>query len=273
MFDTHCHLQFSAFEGKVDEIVVEAYHAGVIHMVVPGTDVETSEKGITIAQKYEHVYAAVGIHPHHVYQIKKLKLHVKKELEKIEALLENRAVVAVGEIGLDRHAYKKTKYENYQVDDSFIDLQKELFIAQVQLAKKYKKSVIIHNRETRGELLELLFDHWTSDFEGRMVFHCCEPDGLLLDFAKKHRIFIGVDGDITYRKDKQEFIKQVPLELLVLETDAPFLLPEPFRSQKLFPNEPKYLLRIKKHIAERIGVSEKMIQEKTVENAKRLFSL
>lgn len=273
MFDTHCHLQFAAFEGKVDDIVVAARKVGVTHMVVPGTDAETSERGIAIAQKYEHVYAAMGIHPHHAYQIKSQKLKVTEEVKKIEKLLKNKEVVAVGEIGLDRHVYKKTKYEQYQIDESFIDLQKQLFIAQLQLAKKYKKSVIIHNRETRDELLEILVRHWASDFEGRMVFHCCEADDLLLDFAKKQHIFIGIDGDITYRRDKQVFIKNVPLELLVLETDAPFLLPEPLRSQKLFPNKPEHLFIIKKHLAELMGVSEKIIEEQTVENAKHLFSV
>ncbi|HLD26678.1 MAG TPA: TatD family hydrolase [Patescibacteria group bacterium] len=282
MFDTHCHLQFSAFEGKVDEIVEEAFHAGITHILVPGTDIDTSKKAIDIALKYDFIYSAVGIHPHHVIEYKKENIKNKKpkkkihyDLEVIEKLLQskNNKIVAVGEIGLDRHVYKKTKYENYQIDDSFIALQKELFVAQLQLAKKYHKSVIIHNRETRDELLETLKEQWSHDFEGHMVFHCCEPDDLLLDFAKKHHIYIGVDGDITYRKDKQEFIKKIPPDLLVLETDAPFLLPEPFRSQKRFPNKPAYLVYIKKQIALLKGVSEKIVDDKTMENAINLFTL
>ncbi len=293
MFDTHCHLQFSAFEGKINSVVEEAFHAGVTHIVVPGTDVDTSKKAVDIALKYDFIYSAVGIHPHHVYELKvksqKSKVNpdqigVKSHdeqvkttqiIEKIEDLLKNKnnKIVAVGEIGLDRHQYKKTKYDQYQIDEIFITLQKELFIAQLHLAKKYKKSVIIHNRETRDELLIILREQWSSDFEARMVFHCCEPDEMLLDFAKKHHIFIGVDGDITYRKDKQEFVKQIPLDLLVLETDAPFLLPESLRSQKRFPNKPAHLVMIKKYIAHILVVDEKVIEERTTENAKRLFSL
>lgn len=300
MFDTHCHLQFSAFEGRVNEIVEKALQAGVTHIVVPGTDIETSEKGSIIAQKYEHIYASVGIHPHHIYQIKNVprsgiplcgkklvpsedeelkvhnydeKLKITKEIEKIEDLLKNKdkKIVAVGEIGLDRHQYKKTKYEHYHIDESFIALQKELFIAQLQLAKKYKKSVIIHNRETRDELLEILRDHWASDFEGHMVFHCCEPDDILLDFAIQHHVFIGIDGDITYRKDKQEFIKKVPLDLIVLETDAPFLLPEPFRTQKAYPNKPAHIPYIAKAVALLLKKDVEKLSADTDKNARALF--
>lgn len=292
MFDTHCHLQFQAFEGKVDQIIHEAQTAGIQNFVVPGTDIETSQKAVEIAARFEQVYAAVGIHPHHVYEMKSnptSRYHVWRLRERarscaplnsllpcidaLEKLLKEKKVVAVGEIGLDRHVYAKTKYEKYTVTDEFILLQKELFIVQLRLAKQYQKSVIIHNREAKDAMLEILENRWDTFFSGKMVFHCCEPDGDLLDFAKKREIFIGVDGDLTYRADKQNFVRDVPLDLLVMETDAPFLTPAPIRERRKFPNRPAHLVYLRKMLADIYGKEERYIDEATTKNAKKLFQL
>lgn len=284
MFDTHAHLNFKSFDGIVDEVIAQAKKAGVTHMTVPGTDIASSKRAIAIAEKNDNVYAAVGIHPHHVFQyVTQNKTHVTQEIKKLAELLDSCVssyklhdscpIVALGEIGLDRHIYKKTKYENYQVDELFIEAQKELFVAQLELAKKYQKSVIIHNREAKKDTLSILSKHWNSFFAGRMVLHCCEPDAELLEFAKSHHIYIGVDGDVTYQADKQAFIKTIPLEMLVLETDAPFLSPEPFKSQKVFPNKPANLKIIAEFVAKLYGISSEKIEKQTAENAKKLFRL
>src|SRR3989338_4125885 len=164
MFDTHCHLNFKAFEGKVDRVIDRARKAGVNYFVIPGTDVDTSQKAIEIAEKFPNVYAAVGIHPHHMYQYQKernrhpefisgsdskkqMLNQVQHDIKTIEQFISHPKVVAVGEGGLDRHYYQKTKYSNYHVDEEFVKLQKELFLEQLKLAYKYKKALIIHNRE------------------------------------------------------------------------------------------------------------------------------
>lgn len=181
---------------------------------------------------------------------------------------------------MDRHMYEATVYENYAVNDQFIEIQKELLKKQIDLAKKYKKSIIFHNREAKQDVLSILQDQWDSIFEYRSVFHCCEPDFVetghaqsLLQFAKNHKMFIGVDGDITYYPEKQEFIKQVPLEMLVLETDSPFLLPEPLKTERKYPNEPKNIALFTKLIADLKETSVEEIVMKTTENAMRLFKL
>lgn len=283
MFDTHCHLNFKAFSGKVSQVIEEAKKTGVKYFVVPGTDLETSKKAIEIEEKFDGVYAAVGIHPHHLFKLKakSQKLKVEKELEEIEELLNQPKVVAVGEIGLDRYLYQKTKYKDYQVDEEFIELQKMFFIEQLKLAKKYKKAVIIHNRQARKDLLEILsspnYELLITNYS--FVFHCCESDDDLLDFAQKHKIFIGVDGDVTYDEKKQEFIKKVPLELLVLETDSPFLLPvipsltRSEKDRKKIINEPKNLPLIAEFVAKLKNVSVDKLIEKTTKNAKKLFDL
>jgi len=293
MFDTHCHLNFSAFDGILEKVISEGKNEGVEKFVVPGTDVETSKKAVGIAKKYEGVYAAVGIHPHHVKKYQKempkqvrhdklsschpeldLGSLLNNDFKKLEKLITHPKVVAIGEIGLDRHIYQKTKYEDYKIDEEFIKLQKEVFLTQLNLAKKYKKTVIIHNRQAKNDLLKILNTYYLL-LNTSMVFHCCEPDFDLLDFAKKHHIYIGVDGDVTYDPKKQAFVKEIPLSLLVLETDSPFLTPAPLRNDKKtkFPNTPKNLILVAQKVAEIKGEKVEKIRKVTKNNSMKLFMI
>jgi len=194
--------------------------------------------------------------------------NLEKELKNIESLLINPKVVAIGEVGIDRHHYEKTKHKDYKVDEEFVSLQKEFLIAQIKLAVKYDKGLILHNREAKDDMFEVLNKVWDKKLEGRSVFHCCEPSKKLLAFAVDHKMFIGVDGDIAYYKEKQEFIKTVPLEMLVLETDSPYLSPT-----RKFPNEPKSIKVIAEYIANLKNVSVEKIAETTTINAKKLFKI
>jgi len=296
MIDTHCHLNFKAFRKNLADVIEAAKRAGVNQIIVPGTDVETSKKAVEIAERYEEIWAAVGIHPHHVYQIQnskgngfdfahhcpeqgrtdKIQNHNskfknKELLNDLERLLVHQKVVAIGEVGLDKHVYQKTKYENYQVDNELIELQKELLRLQIKLAIKYKKTIILHNRESTKEILDLLITNRYPLSAMRVVFHCCEPDDRLLEFAIQNHIYLGVDGDVTYREDKQAFVKKIPPELLVLETDSPYLLPEPLRSKKAYPNEPKNIPLIAEFISQLRSISINQLIEITTKNAERLF--
>ena len=302
MFDTHCHLNFSVFENNLSEVIGQAKKAGVNYFVVPGTDVKTSKKAVEIAEKYDGIYVAVGIHPHHVCQYRndsaaqffhtrvsprqgrgpleseKIVTASSKQMSSLISLLSHPKVVAIGEVGIDKHEYKKTKYSNYQIGLEFIEYQKLFLKEQIRLAIKYNKSLIVHNRRATEEVLEILDEPTVAKaLADKAVFHCCEPDEELLNFAKEHRIFIGVNGDVTYNRKKQEFVKKIPLELLVLETDSPYLLPEPLKSQKLFPNEPKNLPIIAEFIAKLINRPARRSIDVggligvTTENAKRLF--
>lgn len=284
MFDTHCHLNFSRFKKNVDSVITEAKAQGVHTIIVPGTDVKRSQKAVEVASSHEGVYAAVGIHPHHAYQYivksekSKVERFIEEDLEQIEESLQDTKVLAVGEVGLDNHTYEKTKYAEYQVGDEFVRIQKDLFRAQVKLAIKYKKSLIIHNREAKRELLQILEEVWDPVLSGRTVFHCCEPDRDLYEFAKQHQIFLGVDGDITYYPEKQKFWKEITqngtdLSQMVLETDAPFLLPEPYRSRKEFPNTPAHLPFIAGFVAEMLSIDVKLLATKSAENGAALFGL
>lgn len=274
MFDTHTHLNFRRFKKNFDKVIKEAKNKGVIGFVVPGTDLKTSRQALAIANRYPYVFAAVGLHPHHVYKLVKLKNwreEMETILEELDKLLSEKKVVAVGEVGLDKYSYQQTKYDGYKIDDRLISLQKELLIEQIKLAIKHKKSLILHNREATKEFLNILENGWDKQLEGRTVFHCCEPNDSLLDFARHHRIFIGVDGDVTYNWEKQVFIKKVPLAMLVLETDAPFLLPEPLRSQRKYPNEPGNLPIIVNFLAHLLVKTRREIIKATTQNACLLF--
>jgi len=281
MFDTHCHLNFKRFKKNLDDVISRAKESGITEIVIPGTDVKSSKKAVEIAGQYNWMYAAVGIHPHHAFKIMKHEVinnkletqNMQHILGEIETLLSDPKVVAVGEIGMDKHVYENTKYEEYSVDERFLDIQKELFRKQIELAIQHRKSLIIHNREATDELIEILNTHWSSKLERRSVLHCCEADIRLLEIAKAHHMFIGVDGDVTYDTAKQDFIKEVPIEMLVIETDSPFLLPEPLRSERKYPNEPAHIHYIVEQVARIKGVSREEIIERTCENGKMLFTL
>jgi TatD DNase family protein len=296
-FDTHCHLNFKSFKKTLPEVIARAHEAQVSRILIPGTDRKTSEQAIAIAEAYEQMYAAVGIHPHHVYDLyrKREKEHlagqkrnesqpipeaqnesediVTTELTFIESFLQNPDVVAVGEIGLDKHMYQATKYDDYIVNTAFISLQKKILRMQLALAQRYKKPVVIHNREAKDELLSTLNDVWSDEFCYNMVFHCCEPHKDLLSFALDHKIYIGVDGDVTYDQQKKDFIRTVPLKQLVIETDAPFILPEPYRSRKEYPNEPSHVGVVAETVAQITDIPVADIAQQTMENGKALFNL
>jgi len=274
MFDTHCHLNFKRYKKTLDDVIARALEAGVTRIVIPGTDITSSKKAIEIAAAHEGFYAAVGIHPHHAFKLLQSdEMTVESELSEIEKLLDHPKVVAVGEVGMDRHEYEETKYAAYAVDEAFIKTQEQLLCSQITLAIEYNKSLILHNREAIGDILPILEDCWDQKLAGRTVFHCCEPNLRLLTFAQKHHIIIGVDGDVTYDSAKQNFISQVPIEMLVVETDSPFILPEPLLSQKKYPNEPAHMRYVIEMVAKLKESTIEEISKITMENGQRLFGL
>jgi len=270
LFDTHCHLNFKEFNSNVSEVINRAQDIGVEMVVVPGTDLNNSQKAIEIAKNNKGIFAAVGIHPHHVKEYLDNFVNWKITIEK---LLNDQNVVAVGEVGLDKHEYSSSRYQDNKVTMGYLNLQKQFLVSQLKLAVSHNKSLILHNRKATGEILDVLEDNWSSELVHRTVFHCCEPEEELLDFAISHNIFIGIDGDITYKKRKQEFIKRIPLNLLVLETDSPLLLPEPLKSIKEYPNEPKNLLIIADFISNLLKIRKEELIKQTTRNAKILFGM
>jgi TatD DNase family protein len=270
--DTHCHLNFKRFNKTRDHVINEAQQKEVGLFIVPGTDIPLSLKAVELATQNPAVYAAIGIHPHHTFDLKQAN-NMTSDIQELEKLITHPKVVAIGEVGLDRHVYEDTKYPEYQISEEFMDAQKKYFIAQLHLADTYKKALIIHNRETKKELLDILNRELNDSMRFHTVFHCCEPDDELLAYAIAHNIYIGIDGDVTYGGEKGVFAKNIPLDMLVLETDSPFLLPEPLKTQKLYPNTPANIPLITQCIASLKGIKVEEVAEATTRNAKRLFNL
>lgn len=271
--DTHCHLNFKRFKKDREDVILRSKTAGITGFIVPGTDIPLSETAVEIAVHHEGVYAAIGIHPHHTFNIQTATNSLATDIDALRKLVTHPKVVAIGEIGLDKHEYEDTKYPEYHISEAFMNAQIEYFIAQLTLAKIHGKALIIHNRETKKELLDILQSEWDESMRFRTVFHCSEPDRELLSFAKAHDIYIGVDGDVTYGGEKASYVREVPLEMLVLETDSPFFLPEPLKTQKLYPNTPANIPLIAQYISDLKGMSVEEVAKTTTRNAKRLFKI
>lgn len=264
MIDVHCHLNFHAFEKDVDEVIKQAFEAGVTKIVNVGTKIDSSQKAIELAEKYDNLYAIIGVHPHHADKLE------DNWIQELQSLAKNPKVVGIGEIGMDYFRYKS----NDIVDPK---LQKEVFIKQIELAYKLKLPLQIHNRHAGNEIIDILLNHKSYLLNPPGMFHCVSGN---LDFLKKVLdlgFYVGFDGNITYSglapgedTDLKNLIKYTPLDRIVAETDSPFLTPLPHRGSR---NVPSYVIITAKFIAQIKGVTFEEFEVKTIENANTIFNL
>jgi len=268
LVDTHCHLNFQAFETDLDSVVQAAAKAGVKQIIIPGSDLTNSQKAIAIAQKYPRIYAAVGIHPHHVknpsFQSNDWPAKIKADLRQ---LAQQPKVVAIGETGLDYYEYQLSKYPDNKITPAIKEKQKELFKIHLEIARQLQLPVIIHNREAHQDMLTLL-DSDLKDLTG--VFHCFSGDQEFLEAVLKQGFYAGIDGNLTYSKSVLKNAKRIPLDRLLLETDAPFLTPKPFQNER---NQPKNVKIIAQYLANKLKIPVEKISQQTTANAQRLFKL
>ncbi len=271
--DTHAHLNFEAFKDDWREVVERAADAGVRKMVVVGTDLDSSCRAIELSSQHEALYAAVGIHPHHVKQIENGELRIENAQEELEKLAQNPKVVAIGEVGLDYHVYQASKRyteEQLAITPHMKNLQKKLLGMQMEIAKKLDKPLILHSREAGEDVLDVL-EHY-SKIDGKMprgVFHC-------FDGSKKYAVkiltaglYISFTGNVTFLADRASVAMTVPLERLLLETDSPLI--KPYRVNERC--EPIDVLTIAKFHAQQRKVNLEEIERQTASNAERLFKL
>lgn len=263
MIDTHCHLNFKAFEKDYDQVIKEAFEAGVTKIINVGTKIDSSKRAVELSEQYENLYAIVGVHPHHADKIEK-----GWEIE-LEQLAKHPKVVAIGECGMDYYSYKS----NAIVDPK---LQREVFIKQIELAHKLKLPLQIHNRHAGKDILDILINHKSLILNPPGMFHCFSGD---LDFLKKVLdlgFYVGFDGNITYEgrapgEDTKlpDLVKATPIDRIVVETDSPYLPPEPHRGSR---NKPSYAILIGEKIAQIKGISFDFITQKTSQNAQKIFN-
>lgn len=252
IFDTHAHYDSGAFNADREEILSALPEAGVALVVNPGCDLETSRTAVDLAERFPHVYAAVGVHP------SDCEGWGDAEFEELEALSLHEKVVAIGEIGLDY----------YWPDNPPRDFQQQVFRRQIELALKRDLPIIVHDREAHQDSLNVVLDYP----ELRGVFHCFSGSPEMAEILIKRGWYLGIDGPITYKNARRapEVAEVIPLDRIVVETDAPYLTPEPFRGKR---NDSRYLPYVIEKMAQWKGVTPQELTAITYENGKRLFGL
>ena len=246
--DTHCHI-VSEYYDDIDEVIKNAIDNGVLKIIINGYNMQSNREVLELVKKYDIVYGALGIQPEELYD------YNDDSLKFIEEHINDEKIIAVGEIGLDYH---------YDTDKK---LQKELFKRQLKIAYKYNKPVIIHSRDCIQETYNILKE---SKVKGTM--HCYSGSKeMALEFIKIG-FLIGIGGVSTFKNAKNivDVIKYIPLEYIILETDSPYLTPEPYRGKR---NEPMYIPIVAKRVADIKGLDIKEIERTTTDNARRLFDI
>ena len=253
-FDTHAHYNDSAFDDDRDEMIKACREAGMTGAVNCGTDVRTSLECIALAEKYDFLYAAAGIHPEEALS------YTPGEIDKIRELLKHPKVVAVGETGLDY----------YYEDGAPKEIQKENFIANIRLAKETAKPVIVHDREAHADTLEILKQEKVP--AGGAVFHCYSGSAETAREIISHGWFFSFGGALTFKNARRalEAAAVIPMELLMLETDCPYMAPVPMRGKR---NTSANIPFVAEKLAEIKGLGVDRIFETTTANALLFFKI
>jgi TatD DNase family protein len=263
LIDSHTHLQFPQFDKDHEETIKRALDNN-IWLVNVGADKESSIKAVELANKYkEGVYATVGVHPH---KVRGEKLEMRNEIfdyEFFKKLALEPKVAAIGECGLD---YYRIMNNELRIKN----LQKEIFIKHVELAKEVNKPLMIHCRDAFDDLIVILRSYFFIHNSNKGIIHFFAGSPENAEKLLEMGFYFTFGGLITFNRDFDEIIKYIPLERIMLETDAPYVSPEPYRGKR---NEPLYIIETAKRAAEIKGVSFEEICEQTTENAKKIFNL
>ena len=252
IIDTHCHLDDSRYDADIDKVLENAKNAGVEKFIIPGADPQTLQKAVTLAEQYENIYFAVGVHPYDAKNYDKSYL---------ETFIYHPKCVAIGECGLDYFRLPETN-EEIAVEK---EMQKKVFIDQILWAKEMKKPLIVHVRDSSADSLELLEKY--AGPEGG-VLHCYNADESLLKLEKKN-FYYGIGGVLTFKNAKKliNVYPKIPKDKLLIETDAPYLTPHPHRGER---NEPSFTKFVADKMAE---LSNKTIDEIAILSSKNAYSL
>lgn len=248
-FDSHTHLMDEQYDGIRDEIIENAKKNQVMYMTTIGYNEATSREAVKDAEKYEGIYATVGLHPENVEEY--------NNFDFIYELAQNHKVVAIGEIGLDYH---------WGGDK---ERQKELFIKQIEIANELGKPVVIHSRDADMDMLETLKNH---RIENGFVMHCFSSSVEILKEVLKLGAYVSIAGPVTFKNARSliDVAKLVPEDKLLIETDAPYLTPEPFRGKR---NEAAYVVHTAQKIADLREISLEKLARMTTENAKKFYRI
>lgn len=261
LVDTHCHLNYTSFHDDLEAVIQRSRSHGICRILVPGTDLASSQQAVDLCVRHPGLFAAVGFHPNDANSWQ------PGTLEELRQLAANPSVVAIGEIGLD-----------FYRDHASRDLQITIFKAQLELAGQLQKPVVIHSRAALTDVISIL-ETWRADLERQGnplaarpgVLHSFEGSLEQARYAVEMGLKIGIGGPVTYKNalDKQAAVQTLPLEALLLETDAPFLSPHPHRGQR---NEPAWVGLVAEKVAEIRGLTLEKVAAQTTSNAQELFA-
>ena len=251
--DAHSHYNDEKFDDDLKEVIERTKNEGITKIICAGYDIFSSKKSIEISSEYDFIYSTCGISPNDVPENFE---NINQILDELEQLIINRKIVAVGEIGLDYYWNTENK-----------EIQKEFFIKQIELANKYNLPIQIHTREAVMDTIEILK---ANPVIKKGMFHCCPLNRELVKEALKLGFYISFAGTITFKNSKnaEEIVNMVPLDKIIIETDSPYLAPEPKRGTR---NECMNVKYIAKKIAEFKNISIEEVAEQTYTNVLNLF--
>jgi TatD DNase family protein len=251
--DTHTHLYNEAFDEDRNEMIKRALNKGVSRFFIPAIDSTYTESMLQLEKDFpEYVFLMMGLHPTHV------KDNYKDELNHVEEMLAKRPFYAIGEIGIDLYWDKST-----------LSIQQEAFRYQIKLAKKYKLPIVIHCRNAFDEVFEVLESEKSDDLFG--IFHCFTGTIEQAQQAISYNMKLGIGGVVTFKNGKiDEFLNQINIKHIVLETDSPYLAPVPYRGKR---NESVYVLKVLEKLSEIYNISKENIASITTENSKYIFKI
>lgn len=253
LIDTHVHLNADQYDEDLQEVIDRALEEGIDRMFVVGFDTNTIERTMKLIDHYDFIYGIIGWHPVDAIDC------TEERLQWIEELSRHPKIIGIGEMGLDYHWDKSPK-----------DIQKEVFRKQIALAKRVQLPIIIHNREATQDCVDILKEENASEVGG--IMHSFSGSNEIADEILKMNFYISLGGPVTFKNAKQpkEVAQHVPLDRLLVETDAPYLSPHPYRGKR---NEPARVKLVAEQIAELRGISYEEVCKATTENAERLFKL
>jgi len=254
LIDTHCHLTFDVLERDIDAVIARSRIAGIAEWITVGTDPQENRRAIEFAERFENMYAAVGIHPHDA------KTVTAETIQELKKIAQHEKVVAIGETGLDYH-YNLSLHQD----------QRKVFAEHLKIAAEIARPVIIHCREAFEETMEILQQH-SRDLKG-VVFHCFGGSSEQAKIVLDKGFYISFTGVVTFKnaRIKQQAAKIVPLDRLMLETDSPYMSPEPVRKQKV--NEPALMIHTAGFLAELKGMNLADFAETVTATSRAFFGL
>ncbi|OQX59378.1 MAG: hydrolase TatD [Helicobacteraceae bacterium 4484_230] len=256
IIDTHIHLDHKLYLDDLEDVLERAEAKGVGRFIIPGADPKDIGRAVGISEKYDHVYFAVGVHPYDMEGFDNLDF---------EKYICHPKCVAVGECGLDYYRLEGTPEEKELEKKR----QKDVFAAQIDIAKKFAKPLIVHIRDASMDAKTLLLEHKAKEVGG--VLHCYNANEQLLPLADEN-FYFGIGGVLTFKNAKKlvEVLPKIPQERLLVETDGPYLTPHPYRGKR---NEPLYTIFVVEKMAQLLGLSIEKATEITTENALKLFNI